>query len=127
MLTALIRRLLALFVAVSFLGVTSLQPAVAAMIGTETALAAQEREWQIDRVQAFLERDAVQQQMADLGVPPEAAAARVAGLTDAELAEINGRLDELPAGGSALAVIGVVFVVLLILELVGVTNIFTKI
>jgi hypothetical protein len=36
-------------------------------------------------------------------------------------------MQDLPAGGSALAVIGVVFLVLLILELVGVTNIFTKI
>lgn len=39
---------------------------------------------------------------------------------------MQGQVDRLPAGGSALAVIGVVFVVLLILELVGVIDIFKK-
>ena len=36
------------------------------------------------------------------------------------------RMGELPAGGDALAVIGVVFLVLIILELVGVIDIFKK-
>jgi hypothetical protein len=40
---------------------------------------------------------------------------------------LRAQIDSLPAGGDAIAVIGVVFLVLLILELVGVTNIFTKI
>jgi uncharacterized membrane protein (Fun14 family) len=35
-------------------------------------------------------------------------------------------LDEAPAGGDALAVIGIVFLVLLILELTGVIDIFKK-
>ena len=47
-------------------------------------------------------------------------------MPDQELQQLADRLQDLPAGGdSALAVIGVVFLVLLILELVGVTNIFT--
>ena len=35
-------------------------------------------------------------------------------------------LENLPAGGSVLAVVGIVFIVLLILELVGVIDIFNK-
>jgi hypothetical protein len=51
----------------------------------------------------------------------------VAQLSDAELAYLNGEIDQLPAGGNVVAVIGVVFIVLLILDLVGVTNVFTSI
>ena len=48
-------------------------------------------------------------------------------LSAAELAQLDGRLDQLPAGAGIVEVVGVVFVVLLILELVGVTDIFTAI
>jgi hypothetical protein len=40
---------------------------------------------------------------------------------------LAGRLEELPAGGDLLAVVGITFVVILILELVGVIDIFKKI
>jgi hypothetical protein len=36
-------------------------------------------------------------------------------------------MEQLPAGGDIIAVVGIVFVVLLVLELVGVTNVFTAI
>jgi hypothetical protein len=35
-------------------------------------------------------------------------------------------MEQMPAGGDALAIIGIVFLVLLILEAVGVTDIFKK-
>ena len=61
-----------------------------------------------------------------LGVAPEQVEARVAALTDAELRTLAGQMADLPAGGDALAVIGIVFLVLLILEAVGVIDIFKK-
>ena len=45
----------------------------------------------------------------------------------AYLAELARNIDSAPAGGSALGVVGAVFVVLLILEAVGVTDIFKAI
>ena len=48
-------------------------------------------------------------------------------MTTAELLELESRFDEQVAGGDALGVIGAVFLVLLILELVGVTDIFKSI
>ena len=62
-----------------------------------------------------------------LGVDPLAADARIAALTDQELQLLATDLENLPAGGSALGVVGIVFIVLLILELVGVIDIFNKI
>jgi hypothetical protein len=61
-----------------------------------------------------------------LGVDPAAASERVASLSDEELASVAGKLDALPAGGDFFAVVGIVFVVLLILELTGVIHIFKK-
>jgi len=50
----------------------------------------------------------------------------VAALTDSELRTLAGQMAEMPAGADALAVIGIVFLVLLILEAVGVIDVFKK-
>ena len=55
-----------------------------------------------------------------------AAEAGADALSEAEVATLAGQIGEAPAGGDALAVIGIVFVVLVILELVGVIDIFKK-
>jgi len=98
----------------------------AAVISTRQAMTAEQRTGMEADVLAALARDDVRQAMERLGVDPADAEARVAALSEAELQQLHARLDELPAGG-VLAVIGVVFIVLLILELVGVTNIFTRV
>lgn len=98
----------------------------AAVISTRQAMIAEQRAGMEADVLAALARDDVRQAMERLGVDPADAEARVAALSEAELQQLHARLDELPAGG-VLAVIGVVFIVLLILELVGVTNIFTRV
>lgn len=99
----------------------------AAVIPAEQALAVESRAERIADVQAQLAREDIQHAMVKLGVNPTDAHARVDSLSDVELVQLQGQLDSLPAGGSALAVIGVVFLVLLILEVVGVTNIFNKV
>ncbi|MGQ4584293.1 PA2779 family protein [Lysobacter sp. F60174L2] len=102
-------------------------PATASIISTQQALSADMRASTEADIRASLARDDVRQAMQQLGVDPADADTRIASLSDAELLRMQGELDRLPAGGGALAVIGVVFVVLLILELVGVTNIFNRI
>ena len=42
------------------------------------------------------------------------------------LLQITALLDTLPAGSGALGVLGALFLVLLVLELIGVTNVFSK-
>jgi Family of unknown function (DUF6627) len=63
-----------------------------------------------------------------LGVDPKEAASRVASLSNEEIQQIAGRLDELPAGeggiGFVVAAILIIFLVLLITDLVGVTDVF---
>jgi|KBSMisStandDraft_5_1062788.scaffolds.fasta_scaffold1095999_2 hypothetical protein len=97
------------------------------VIGTQQYLSAVDREAAIARIDAVLAREEVRGQLEHYGVDAAAAQERVAALTDEELQSLANDLDNLPAGGSLLAVVGIVFIVLLILELVGVIDIFKKI
>lgn len=108
-----------------FLAATAAMPARAAVVGTGDYLASVRAEQPLGAAGAALARADVRAQLTALGVDPQDARARVAALSPAELAQLNARIDELPAGSSVLGLIGAVFVVLLILELVGVTDVFT--
>lgn len=122
------KQMIAAVTAACFLGLGLQTTASAGVIGTPAYLSATDRAGQIARIESTLSRADVQAQLVALGVNPADATARIAALSDAELNLMNEKLDQLPAGGdSFLAVIGIVFVVLLILEITGVTDIFKKI
>ena len=97
----------------------------AAVIGTQQAMSAEARLAAEASVRESLARDDVRQAMLRLGADPLQVDGRIASLSDAELMRIQGELDRAPAGG-VLAVVGIVFVVLLILELTGVIDIFKR-
>ncbi len=102
--------------------------ASAGVIGTQDYLSATDRAGQIASVQASLSRADVRAQLEGYGVNASDAAARVASLTDQELTEVAQRMDSLPAGGDGVIVVaGIVFIVLLILELTGVIDIFKRV
>lgn len=97
------------------------------VISTQQYLTTLDREATIARIDAVLAREEVRSKLEQYGVDPVAAEQRIAALTDQELELLATELEGLPAGGSLLAVVGVTFIVLLILELVGVIDIFSKI
>ena len=116
---------IAIILAANLVTLGLVQSAGAGVISTEAAIEMQEREARIERISSVLARDSVQSRMIRLGVNPDLAAARVASLSDSELQQLEARMDELPAGADgALTVLGIVLLVLLVLELVGVTDIF---
>lgn len=100
--------------------------AQAELIGTLQAVEASTRAQDLATVSSALARDQVRAQFVALGVDPAQVETRVAALTDSELRTLAGKISAAPAGADALAVIGIVFVVLLILEMVGVIDIFKK-
>ena len=112
---------------ISFIFSTFPAASLAGLVGTDEMLSADSRNHQISEIRTLLARDDVKTQMLELGVDPADVKERVNALTDAELARLSTGMQDLPAGGDALEVIGILFLVLLILELVGVTNIFNKI
>jgi hypothetical protein len=124
--TSPLKRALVKILMGAVIGFTWPQALVAEPVGTGAVLQQESAEAQVSRVRETLARDDVQRAMIALGVDPATARERVASLTPAEVAALEGELERLPAGGDFLAVVGIVFVVLIILELVGVTNIFTK-
>jgi len=101
-------------------------PAGAGIVGTEHMVTQEGRSAAIDKIETVLAGEAVATQLKAWGVAPEAVSARLAALSDVELQQLATSMESDPAGG-ILAVIGIVFVVLLILELTGVTHIFNKI
>jgi cytochrome c1 len=124
-----LRRHVALALAVVMFVLTGpIDAAHAALVTTGQAIEAGAAAGERDRVAAFLAREDVRAQMVALGVDPVEAVNRVAGLSDAEVRQIAGHLDQLPAGQSAVgAVIGAalfIFLVLLITDLLGLTNVF---
>lgn len=113
-------------VSLSMVSLGFAQAAHAGVIGTEAVAAASQRAAQEARIQGLIASDDVQGQLVALGVDPAWASARVASLTDEELARLDGRLAEMPAGGDVVALVGAVFIVLIILELTGVIDIFKR-
>lgn len=105
--------------------VTSL-PATAGIVGTERMVAQETRAHTLDRIDAILAGETVASQLVAWGVAPEMVRERMAAMSDVELQRLAANMETDPAGG-VLVVIGVVFVVLLILELVGVTNVFRRV
>lgn len=106
--------------------VAMVMPAQGQLVSTGDALALDAGNL-TTRVEAYLLRDNVAAELAELGVSHEMAMARVADMSAAELEQIAGRIDQMPAAGDGvIVVLGVVFLVLIILELVGVTNIFRR-
>jgi hypothetical protein len=100
--------------------------AQAELVTTLQAVEASTRAQDMAAVNAALAREEVRAQFEALGVEPAQVEARVAALTDAELRTLAGQMADMPAGADALAVIGIVFLVLLILEAVGVIDVFKK-
>ena len=124
----LAKRLVAVSMVLQLLGVGVPQIAHAALVSTQQLLDSQDRTERLERVDKVLVQDEVRKQFVLLGVDPDEARQRVAALTDAELVQLEAGIGNKPAGGdSILAVLGIILVVLLVLELVGVTNVFTKI
>jgi len=121
-----IRRPIASVLAFAMLLVSApIIPARAAIVGTdEIVSSATSARATVD---AFLAREDVRAEMKRLGVSPDEAAARVRSLSDEEVERIAGRIDELPAGGLLVEIVGAILIVVLILiltDLLGLTSVY---
>ncbi len=116
------------FVSLALLSLGLAQTSGAAMIGTQQVVQSEVRDGRLTRVETILAREDVVRQLVAFGVDPLAVQSRVGNMTDAELLALEGKLDQqIAGGGGALVVIGVVFVVLIVLEIVGVIDVFKRV
>lgn len=126
MLSIRVKRILVHLASLAFLFTTLAGGVNAAMVGTDEAVNSAERGARIADIESWLVQDRVRDRLVAMGVDPANAADRVATMTGEELRALHGTIEDLPAGAGALEVIGIVFIVLLILELVGVTDVFAQ-
>ncbi len=123
------RRMLASALALSILMV-SVQSSVvqAAMVSTETLVQEHRAQYDRERILDAVSQEQARATLVSLGVSPEDVEARIKNMTPAELAQFNAQIDELPAGGaSVFAVVIFILVLLIILDLLGATDIFPAI
>lgn len=122
------RKIVAMTVAIALSHTAGLQVAQAAMIATDAvAVASADAQIAARRAQVMdtLNRADVAQALMDKGVDMDAARARVASLSDAEVTQLADQLDKAPAGASdILGTIVFIFVLLLITDILGFTKVF---
>lgn len=101
--------------------------ASAALIATDTLVSAQEVEASRDRLAALLAREDVGAALQGHGVSAQEVLLRVNSLSDQEVIKLAQNIDALPAGADGGSVVGAVvfiFLVLLITDLLGLTDVF---
>jgi hypothetical protein len=97
----------------------------AAMIGTDQIVNPAQSVLERDELARLLDEEAAQQQLRAWGVSPDWIKARLGSLTDAELAQISQEIDSLKAGGeSILGILALIFIVFVITDVIGATDIF---
>ena len=110
----MIKRWFVMLIAICFAATSQ-----AAMIATPT---------QHDALLRILERADVQRQLEAHGVSVEQAKARVAALSDPEAAQLAAQIESLPSGGDGvgalISALLIVFLVLLLTDILGLTKVF---
>ena len=121
--THFLRRPIAVLLSL-LLALAPLIPAQAAMIGNQQIINQSESQQTRDSLQQLVEQQSARQQLQAWGVDPEQIQNRINSLTDSELARINQQVDTLDAGGSVLGILLVIFIVFVITDVIGATDIF---
>ncbi len=102
-----------------------LPAAQAALVGTGAVVQATQAQQERARIHEALNREEVKAKLASLGVDPAQVQARVDALTDEEAQRLAKQMDEMPAGGDSLiGALVLIFLVLLITDLLGLTDVF---
>jgi hypothetical protein len=101
-----------------------LMPAQAAMLGNDRIISEQQAAFEKAEILEILDQKFTRQQLETWGVSPEMARERINSLTGQELANLNRQFNELEAGGDILGILLILFIVFVITDAVGATDIF---
>lgn len=98
--------------------------AFAAMVETDKAVDHALVDQGRAKIMAVVNREEVRTQLLSHGVTADQAKARVNALSDDEVLQVSGKMDQLPAGGDVLGLLFTVFIVLLVTDILGFTKVF---
>jgi hypothetical protein len=110
---------------IAFVSVGIAQPAQAALVGTAQVVNAANAEQARASLAATLNRADVQAELQRYHIDPADAQARIAAMSDAEVASVAHQIDSLPAGGDGIVgALVFIFVLLLVTDILGLTKVF---
>lgn len=119
----LFKRVLAIALSIS-LSSLSMGSAQAAIVTNQQII---DKTYQVNDKQALLQiinREDVQQQLLSMGVSSADIESRINQMTHEEIAQLNQQMTELPAGADGLGLVVLVFLVFVITDMLGATDIF---
>lgn len=99
-------------------------PVHAALVSTDQIANAAQASQHREHLRLFLQRQDVRNMLQQRGVDANVALARVDAMTDSEVQTMASQIDKLPAGGDVLGTAVLVFFVLLVTDILGLTKIF---
>ena len=104
------------------------QPLLAAMVPTDTTIYNNKAEKARDHLKSLISRSEVRKSLLSQGIDPDEAKIRIESLTDSEAIAVADQIEQLPAGGGAIGVIIgaalIIFLVLLVTDILGYTDVF---
>jgi len=100
---------------------------LAGIVTTTQLLEAHQTNLERKQVRDWLARDDVRKQLTSMGVDVKSAQARVNNMTADEVHQMASNMNNMPAGAGVLEVAVLVVLVLVLLDLTGVTDIFPNI
>jgi hypothetical protein len=119
---------LSIFLAVWVFMISGPSQAMAALVGTERVFDAERVQNARELIHGLMAREDIQAALVREGIDPREAQARAESLSDAEAVRLAGAIETLPAGGSSLGLIVgailLVFILLLITDIMGYTDVF---
>lgn len=96
----------------------------AGMVGTGEIIQQQQTELDRQQLLTMLEKQEVQEKLAEMGVSKDQVADRIQNLTPAELADFEQQLAEAPAGQDVVGIIVLFLLVFIITDMLCATNIY---
>jgi len=119
---------LSIFLAIWVFMISGPSQAMAALVGTERVFDAERVQNARELIHGLMAREDIQAALVREGIDPREAQARAESLSDAEAVRLAGAIESLPAGGSSLGLIVgailLVFIILLITDIMGYTDVF---
>lgn len=117
-------KLLIKFLLVCFIWVSFQQTVLAGIVTTEDLVDEQLVLSEKQRLMQLFGSEKVQEQLIAMGVSPSDAKQRLENMTDAEILEFSAKMDEMNAGSGVVGALVFVFLVLLVTDLLGYTDVF---
>lgn len=119
----LIRRTLALLLSFSLL-FASIGQVQAAMVSNGQLINQAQQSNEKSTLLQTIRRADVQSQLLSMGVNTTDIEKRIDQMTQSEIAQLNQQIDQLPAGSGVLGIVALIFIVFVITDVIGATDIF---